>query len=33
LQLGSRAQFRVWRFLLRFVVPLTIVMILINGVM
>ena len=33
LQLGSRAQFRVWRFLVRFVVPLTIVMILVNGVM
>jgi NSS family neurotransmitter:Na+ symporter len=33
LQLGSRAQFRIWRFLVRFVVPLTIVMILVNGVM
>lgn len=33
LQLGSCAQFRVWRFLVRFVVPLTIVMILVYGVM
>jgi NSS family neurotransmitter:Na+ symporter len=33
LQLGSRVQFRAWRFLVRFVAPLTIVMILLNGVM
>ncbi len=32
LQLGNRAQFRVWQFLVRFVVPLTIVIILVNGV-
>jgi NSS family neurotransmitter:Na+ symporter len=31
LQLGNLVMFRVWRFLVRFIVPLTIVMILVNG--
>ncbi len=33
LQLGSGLRFRAWRFLVRFVVPLTIVMILVNGIL
>ncbi len=32
LQLGIHLQFRVWRFLVRFIVPVTIVVILVNGV-